>query len=148
MSSGGKQGTKQWETISHHGYFLSPTQHLYLILDLLMIQCGCTRAENLLLHSKYLEEQVTWIGGEGPAISFRDLVYASESHLPSLTNTLELLPSEEDSQDPRQDFPPTSSKLHRFCILFTAYSQSDPFSTHRFSILLSLQRPMSYSSQQ
>ena len=59
------------------------------------------RAENSLLLSAWLNEQVAWTGGEekDPPISFGELVSVSagESRLPSLARVLNLPPDEEDS---------------------------------------------------
>jgi len=56
------------------------------------------RAQNSLLRSKYLDEQVTWIDGEGPPIPFGVLVFANESRSESLLKSLNLPPGGEDAQ--------------------------------------------------
>ena len=110
------------------------------MLSSLVTHRSHARTENSLLRSKYLEEQVAWIGGEDPAISFGQLVHVSESHLPSLAKSLELLPSEEESQVSilnkifRQlgvsctDFTYFSLLIHRV----TFYPLADSVSRHPF----------------
>ena len=64
------------------------------------MHCSRVRADNSLLRSNHLNEKVAWIGGEpdGSAMSFGDLVFGSELHLPSLANSLNVPISEGDSK--------------------------------------------------
>lgn len=52
------------------------------------------------MRSNHLDEKVAWIGGEDSAMSFRDLVFASEHNLPSLATFLNIPLSEGDSKVP------------------------------------------------
>jgi len=63
-----------------------------------MTRCSRARAQNSLLRSKYPEEQVTWIDGEDPMISFGELASADESRSESLAKSLDLTPGEEDTR--------------------------------------------------
>lgn len=55
------------------------------------------RLHNSLLHSKNLNEQVAWIGGMDPSISFGELVFADESRIAILAESLGLPLGGEDA---------------------------------------------------
>ena len=79
---------------------MSPTPRLYSMPSLLTMHCSHMRTENSLLRSNHLEEKVAGIGGEDGStiMSFGDLVFGSELHLPSLADSLRIPSSEADSK--------------------------------------------------
>jgi len=79
---------------------VSPTPRLYSMPSLLTMHCSHMRTENSLLRSNHMEEKVAGIGGEDgeSTMSFGDLVFGSELHLPSLADSLKIPPNGADSK--------------------------------------------------
>lgn len=98
------------------------------------------RTENSLLRSKHQNEQVTWIGGVVPEISFGELVHASEPDVAVLAKSLDLPPGGEDVQFlslneifrhlgvSRADFRLFLLLIHQV----TIHAFTDPVSCHPF----------------